>query len=70
VRIRLHERTARWLQENDLPRLDRRLAFTLVRGKHSAVRADSLAELRRILTGPPPSDQGRGRRARKHRRKL
>jgi hypothetical protein len=70
VRMRLHERTARSLREDELPRLDRRLAFTLVRGKHSAVRADSLAELRRILSGPSPSDQGRRGRARKHRRKL
>ena len=70
VRLRVHERTARALREDELPRLDRRLAFTLVRGKDSAVRAYSLADLRRALSGRSGSDQARRGRARKHRRKL
>jgi len=70
VRLRLHERAARALRDDQVPKLDRRVGFTLVRGKHSAVRADSLAELRRLLSGRSPADRERPGRARKHRRKL
>ncbi|HTT67292.1 MAG TPA: DEAD/DEAH box helicase [Gemmatimonadales bacterium] len=70
VRVRLRERIARALRDDELPRLDRRVAFTLVRGKNTAVRADSLTDLRRVLTGRPPTEQARRGRARKHRRKL
>ncbi len=69
VRVRLRERLARALQEQELPRLDRPLVFSVVRGRNAAVRANSLAELRRALSvpAPAPARPGRGRR---HRRKL
>ena len=69
ARVRVRERVARALSEAELPRLDRRLAFTLIRGKGVA-RADSLPELRRLLSGKDPSDQARRGRAKRHRRKL
>jgi hypothetical protein len=70
VRVRLRERIARALQEPDLPRLDRPLGFSVVRGRGAAIRADSLADLRRALSaasGPGPRRRGRGKR---HRRRL
>ncbi len=70
VRIRLKERVAHLLKEGDVPALDRRVAFTLIHGKGGAVKAASLAELRRALTGRPGSGPGPRGRARKHRRKL
>ncbi len=71
VRVRLRERVARTLREGDLPRLDRPLQFTLVRGKNTSVRVATLQELRRVLSAPQerPDRERRGR-ARKHRRKL
>jgi ATP-dependent helicase HrpA len=71
VRVRLKERVARTLREDNLPRLDRPLQFTVMRGKNSSVRAASLEELRRAFSarGERP-DRGRGGRARRHRRKL
>ena len=71
VRVRLRERIARTLREGDLPRLDRPVAFAVIRGKNTSVRAASLEELRRRLSasaGPPA--RGRRGRAKKHRRKL
>jgi hypothetical protein len=70
VRVRLRERVARALREEDLPLLDRPLRFTVVRGKSASVRAATLQELRALVSGRERSDRGRRGRGRKHRRKL
>jgi hypothetical protein len=70
VRVRLKERIARTLLEHELPRLDRPLVFTIQRGKNTAIRAESLEELRRALSAPIESGPGRRARGRKHRRRL
>ncbi len=49
VRLRLREGQARRLQPRDLPSLDRPLRFTVTRGRHDAIRADSLDDLHRQL---------------------
>jgi ATP-dependent helicase HrpA len=70
ARIRLKERTARALLEQDLPRLDRPLVFIVMRGKSTAVRAASLEDLRRALSARDRPGPGRRGRGRKHRRRL
>ena len=70
ARVRLKERIARSLQEQDLPRLDRALVFSVVRGRNAAIRAGSLAELRRALSAPASFGPARRGRGRKHRRRL
>jgi len=70
ARVRLKERLARSLGSQDLPQLDRPIAFTVVRGKNAAVRAGSLEELRRLLSPAERPDPGSRARARKHRRRL
>ena len=70
VRVRLKERIARSLLERELPTLDRPLVFSVMRGRHAAIRAGSLEELRRALTAPTGPVQGRRGRGRKHRRRL
>jgi hypothetical protein len=69
VRVRLRERAARALRPQDLPRLDRPLGFTVLRGKRAALRADSLEELRYLLGEREPGRPSPGR-ARKHRRRA
>jgi hypothetical protein len=49
VRLRLKEGQARRLHPKDLPEFDRPVRFTVTRGKHEAVRASSLDELRKGL---------------------
>jgi len=49
VRLRLKEGQARRLNPHDLPTFDRPVRFTVTRGKHEAVRASSLDELRQGL---------------------
>ena len=49
IRLRLKEGQARRLHPRDLPRFDRPVRFTVTRGKHEAVRASSLEELRKGL---------------------
>jgi hypothetical protein len=49
VRLRLKEGQARRLHPKDLPPFDRPVRFTVTRGKHDAVRASSLDELRKGL---------------------
>ncbi len=49
VRLRLKEGQARRLHPKDLPPFDRPVRFTVTRGKHDAVRASSLDELRQGL---------------------
>jgi ATP-dependent helicase HrpA len=70
ARIRLKERPARALSAHDLPRLDRPVAFTVMRGKRAALRAASLEELRRLLSAGTRPGPGSRARAKKHRRRL
>jgi hypothetical protein len=60
VRLRLKEGQARRVQPRDLPPFDRPVRFTVTRGKHDAVRAGSLEELREGLRGLVRSDRTRG----------
>jgi hypothetical protein len=59
IRLRLKEGQARRLQPRDLPPFDRPVRYTVTRGKHDAVRANSLEELRTGLRS-----LGSGHRAR------
>ena len=69
VRLRLKEGQARRLDLGDLPTFDRPMRFTVTRGKHEAVRASSLDELRKGLRGLGSAHRGRvmrgGRRPRR-----
>ncbi len=69
VRLRLKEGQARRLQWRDLPTFDRPVRFTVVRGRHPAVRGESPEELRRQLSELPRAERGRlirgGRRPRR-----
>ena len=49
VRIRLREGQARRLTPAELPALDRPLRFAVIRGGSPPLRADSLAELQKLL---------------------
>ena len=51
IRLRLKEGQARRLQLRDLPPLDRPVRFIVLRGKRDAVRADTVEDLRRQLSG-------------------
>jgi len=70
VRLRLKEGQARRLQPKDLPAFDRPVRYTVTRGKHEAVRATSLDELRRGLRSLGHLQRARvrrgGRRPRRH----
>lgn len=68
VRMRMKEPLARRLASHEVPTLDRPVAFTVMRGKHAAIRASSLQELRHALSAGG-SGQRRGGRARRHRRR-
>ena len=68
VRIRLRERAARQLRTKDIPALDRPVTFTVLRGKRSALRADSLEELQRLVSARAP-DLPRPARAKRRRRR-
>jgi ATP-dependent helicase HrpA len=63
ARLRLKEGQARRLQPRDLPPLDRPIRFTVLRGKREAVRADSLDDLRRQLSGLSRGERQRLARA-------
>ena len=69
VRLRLKEGQARRLHPRDLPTFDRPVRFTVTRGKHEAVRASSLDELRQGLRSLGSAQRGRvvrgGRRPRR-----
>lgn len=62
ARLRLPEKMARTLTEEELPRLDRPLRFVVTRGPRGAVRAASLAELQEQLDRPwsPEEMEGEG----------
>jgi len=69
VRIRMREQLAHNLTDADIPTLDRPVAFTIMRRKQSALRADSLAALRQMLKGErrsvrPRRGSAKGRRRR------
>ena len=68
VRIRMKEHVARRLASHEVPVLDRPVEFTVVRGKHAAVRAASLPELRRALSAGG-TDRRRSGKARRRRRR-
>jgi hypothetical protein len=70
ARVRLRQSLALSLTESDLPTLDRPLAFTVLRGKKSAQRADSLQELRRLLAVSAPAGRRPGGRARRRPRRF
>ncbi|GJG87240.1 hypothetical protein tb265_24210 [Gemmatimonadetes bacterium T265] len=59
VRLRLPEKLARTLVEDELPALDRPLRFLVLRGPRGAVRADSLDELQELLDRPWSPDEQR-----------
>ena len=69
VRLRLKEGQARRLHPRDLPAFDRPVRFTVTRGKHEAVRASSVDELRSGLRTLGSSHRARvtrgGRRPRR-----
>jgi hypothetical protein len=59
ARLRLPEKLARTLAEEELPVLDRPLRFTVLRGTRGAVRAATLSELQDLLDRPwSPSEVG------------
>ena len=57
ARLRLPEKLARTLSEEELPQLDRPIRFTVLRGPRGAVRAATLAELQDILDRPWSPDE-------------
>ncbi len=52
ARLRLPEKIARTLVEDEVPRLDRPVRFVVTRGQRGAVRADTLDELQELLDRP------------------
>ena len=52
VRLRMHEKLARTLVEEELPTLDRPLRFVVVRGARGAVRGETLDELQERMELP------------------
>jgi uncharacterized membrane protein YgcG len=79
VRARIPAKTLNEVDESELPELDRPLHWTVTRGKHEAVRAETLAEARVLVRDtssatrnrardqeegrPPRGEGGRGRRS-------
>jgi hypothetical protein len=57
ARLRLPEKLARNLVDEELPVLDRPLRFVVIRGQRGAVRADTLAELQEALDLPWSADE-------------
>jgi uncharacterized membrane protein YgcG len=60
ARLRLPERLARTLTEDELPALERPLRFIVTRGQRGAVRARTLDELQELLEGPWTPNEGGG----------
>jgi ATP-dependent helicase HrpA len=70
VQLRLKEGQARRLRSRDLPPFDRPVRFTVLRGKREAVRAETLEDLQRQLSGLSPTERKRLVRAGgRHRRR-
>jgi len=59
ARLRLPEKIARTLTEEEIPRLDRPIRFVVLRGQRGAVRADTLDELQELLAQPWSPDEVR-----------
>jgi hypothetical protein len=57
ARLRLPEKLAHSLREEQLPKFDRPLRFIVTRGSRGAVRAASLDELQELLEGPWTPDE-------------
>ncbi|HXG70333.1 MAG TPA: hypothetical protein VNJ04_06925, partial [Gemmatimonadaceae bacterium] len=57
VRLRLPEKIARTLTEDEIPKLDRPVKFVVLRGQRGAVRADTLGELQEKLRQPWSPDE-------------
>ena len=57
ARLRLPEKLARSLTEQELPVLDRPLRFVVIRGQRGAIRADTLEELQEALDRPWSPDE-------------
>lgn len=57
VRLRLPEKLARTLTEDELPAFDRPVRFTVLRGPRGAVRAATLEELQELLDRPWSPDE-------------
>jgi hypothetical protein len=57
ARLRLPEKLARTLVEEELPQLDRPLRFVVHRGPRGAARGSSLAELQEVLDRPWSPDE-------------
>jgi hypothetical protein len=57
ARLRVPEKLARTLTEEELPILDRPLRFSVLRGQRGAVRADTLDELQELLDRPWSPDE-------------
>jgi ATP-dependent helicase HrpA len=55
--LRLPEKLARNLVEEELPALDRPVRFVVIRGQRGAIRADSLNELQDLLDQPWSPDE-------------
>jgi ATP-dependent helicase HrpA len=67
ARLRLPEKMARSLVDEELPVLDRPLRFVVTRGPRGAVRASSLGELQALLDAPwSPGEQEESRPRRSH----
>jgi ATP-dependent helicase HrpA len=62
VRLRLHEKLARTLVEEELPTLDRPLRFVVPRGARGAARGATLAELQAALDAPFTEEESRDSR--------
>ena len=62
VRLRIPEKLARTLVDEELPALDRPTRFLVTRGQRGAVRAATLDELQELLDRPwsPDEDEGAG----------
>jgi ATP-dependent helicase HrpA len=61
VRARVPDWLLRDLDEEDLPKLDRPLRWTVLRGRKEALRAESLEEAREMLDRAPRRPRGHGR---------
>jgi hypothetical protein len=69
ARVRMREHLARRLRDEDIPRLDRPVGLTVIRGKHEAVRAWTVSELRRALSAAGrPGPRRSASAKRRHRR--
>ena len=57
ARLRLPEKVARSLTEEEIPPLDRPIRFVVLRGQRGAVRADTLEDLQELLAQPWSPDE-------------